>query len=76
MLTYKADLVGIQVRTTEESYTSKASFLDADPLPIYDPTQPAPTFSVDGESSAGCTGRQMAGTSTPTPTAPTTLFAK
>jgi IS605 OrfB family transposase len=45
MLTYKADLVGIQVRTTEESYTSKASFLDADPLPIYDPTQPAPTFS-------------------------------
>jgi len=35
MLTYKADLVGIQVRLTEESYTSKASFLDADPLPIY-----------------------------------------
>jgi putative transposase len=45
MLTYKAELVGIQVYITEESYTSKASFLDADPLPIYDPTQPAPTFS-------------------------------
>jgi putative transposase len=35
MLTYKAVLVGIQVRITEESYTSKASFLDADPLPVY-----------------------------------------
>ena len=36
MLTYKAELVGMQVIVTEESYTSKASFLDADPLPIYD----------------------------------------
>jgi putative transposase len=36
MLTYKAALVGIQVNVTEESYTSKASFLDSDPLPIYD----------------------------------------
>jgi putative transposase len=45
MLTYKADLVGIRVCITEESYTSKASFLDGDPLPIYDPIQPAPTFS-------------------------------
>jgi putative transposase len=45
MLTYKAQMVGIQVRITEESYTSKASFLDVDPLPISDPTQPAPTFS-------------------------------
>jgi putative transposase len=35
MLTYKAELVGIQVKITEESYTSKASFLDADPLPVY-----------------------------------------
>jgi IS605 OrfB family transposase len=45
MLAYKAELVGIQVHLTEESYTSLASFLDADPLPIYDPAQPAPTFS-------------------------------
>jgi putative transposase len=45
LLTYKAELVGIQVRLTEESSTSQASFLDADPLPIYDPTQPTPTFS-------------------------------
>jgi putative transposase len=45
MLTYKATLVGIQVCLTEESYTSRASFLDADPLPSYDPERPAPTFS-------------------------------
>ena len=36
MLTYKAELVGIRVLVTEESYTSKASFLDMDPLPVYD----------------------------------------
>jgi IS605 OrfB family transposase len=35
MLTYKAELVGIQVVLTEESYTSKASFLDRDLLPVY-----------------------------------------
>ena len=37
MLTYKAALVGIQVEIQEESYTSKASFLDLDPLPTYTP---------------------------------------
>ncbi len=37
MLTYKAQLVGIQVEVREESYTSKASFLDLDPLPDYKP---------------------------------------
>ena len=36
MLTYKAKLVGIQVTLQEESYTSKASFLDRDPIPPYD----------------------------------------
>jgi IS605 OrfB family transposase len=45
MLTYKAKLVGIQVKITEESYTSQASFLDSDPVPIYDLAEPAPTFS-------------------------------
>jgi putative transposase len=44
MLTYKAELVGIQVKLTEESYTSKASFLDADPLPLYGTTD-TPVFS-------------------------------
>ncbi len=37
MLSYKAKLVGIAVLFTEESYTSKASFLDRDPLPIRKP---------------------------------------
>jgi putative transposase len=32
MLTYKAQLAGIQVILTEESYTSKCSFLDDEPL--------------------------------------------
>ena len=48
MLSYKAAFVGIHVCVTEESYTSKASFLDGDPLPVYDATdatQPAPRFS-------------------------------
>lgn len=32
MLTYKAELVGIRVLLTEESYTSKCSFLDFEPI--------------------------------------------
>lgn len=44
MLTYKAELVGIQVKVTEESYTSKASFLDWDSLPVYGEVN-NPTFS-------------------------------
>jgi len=39
ILTYKAHLVGIAVLMTEESYTSRASFLDRDPLPKYNPAQ-------------------------------------
>ena len=34
-ITYKAELVGIQVIVSEESYTSKASFLDQDLIPSY-----------------------------------------
>jgi putative transposase len=34
-LAYKARLVGIKVIIQEESYTSKASFLDSDPIPTY-----------------------------------------
>jgi putative transposase len=37
MLTYKASLIGIQVEVREESYTSKASFVDLDPIPTYKP---------------------------------------
>jgi putative transposase len=42
LLTYKAELVDIQARITEESHISKASFLDADPLPVYDPQRQQP----------------------------------
>ena len=35
MLTYKAQLVSIHVIVQEESYTSKASFLDLDSIPVY-----------------------------------------
>jgi putative transposase len=46
LLTYKAELVGITVIITEESYTSRASFLDRDEIPVYDPNrQEEPRFS-------------------------------
>jgi putative transposase len=46
MLSYKAELAGITVILTEESYTSKASFLDCDAMPVYDPhRKEKPTFS-------------------------------
>ncbi|GHO50400.1 RNA-guided endonuclease InsQ/TnpB family protein [Ktedonospora formicarum] len=35
-LTYKAQLVGIRVILQEESYTSKASYPDGDPIPSYE----------------------------------------
>jgi len=45
-LTYKARLVGIKVVMQEESYTSKASFLDSDALPTYQAHQAEkPIFS-------------------------------
>ena len=51
MLTYKAELAGITVKLQEESYTSKASFLDLDPLPVYDPKrEDKPTFSGKRET--------------------------
>ncbi|SMF63816.1 transposase, IS605 OrfB family, central region, partial [Paenibacillus uliginis N3/975] len=36
MIRYKAAALGIEVILTEEAYTSKASFLDHDPLPKYE----------------------------------------
>ncbi|MBV9710987.1 MAG: transposase, partial [Ktedonobacteraceae bacterium] len=45
MLTYKAELVGITVKVTEESYTSKASLLDLDPLPVHNTGSEKHTFS-------------------------------
>src|SRR6516162_7721744 len=38
-LTYKAKLVGIEVVLQEESYTSRASFWDHDPIPTYQTNQ-------------------------------------
>jgi putative transposase len=32
---YKAEAVGISIVYTEEAYTSQASYLDRDPLPVY-----------------------------------------
>ncbi|HEY6406804.1 MAG TPA: transposase [Ktedonobacteraceae bacterium] len=46
MLEYKAQMVGIRVIVREESYTSKASFLDRDEIPTYDPYRTEkPAFS-------------------------------
>src|SRR5712691_10468485 len=45
MLAYKAELVGIRVEITEESYTSKASLLDLDPLPVRKSGDEKHTFS-------------------------------
>jgi putative transposase len=45
MLTYKAELVGVTVKVTEESYTSKASLLDLDPLPVRNNGDEKHTFS-------------------------------
>jgi len=39
-IAYKASIVGIKVVFTEEAYTSKASFLDRDPLPAYSEQEP------------------------------------
>jgi putative transposase len=51
LLTYKAKLVGIQVVLQEESYTSKASFLDRDIIPTYDPKRTGkPCFSGKRET--------------------------
>lgn len=45
ILTYKLEQVGITVLLTEESYTSKASYLDWDIIPTYQKGQAKPKFS-------------------------------
>ena len=44
-LTYKCLLKGITVVEQEESYTSKASFVDQDEIPVYKNIQTNPQFS-------------------------------
>ena len=45
MIEYKAEEHGIRVILTEESYTSKASFLDRDELPVYGESSDKKSFS-------------------------------
>ena len=45
MLRYKAERAGIIVEEQEESYTSKASFLDNDRIPVYGEADSDATFS-------------------------------
>jgi putative transposase len=45
MIKYKAQTYGIAVIVTEESYTSKASFLDHDEIPIYSESDSKKSFS-------------------------------
>jgi putative transposase len=49
VLQYKAELVGIRVVVTEESYTSKASLLDLDPLPVRDPNNGNEKYTFSGK---------------------------
>lgn len=44
-LTYKCKLRGIEVVEQEESYTSKASFVDQDEIPVYGEVEEEPQFS-------------------------------
>ena len=44
-LSYKCQLRGIEVIEQEESYTSKASFVDQDKIPTYGESDKKPTFS-------------------------------
>ena len=42
---YRAENLGIRIIMQEESYTSKASFLDKDDIPVYGKTEGEPSFS-------------------------------
>jgi IS605 OrfB family transposase len=60
MLTYKAQLVGIKVIVTEESYTSVASFLDLDAIPVYGHPKPRMLSLVVSALNADCTSQHLA----------------
>jgi putative transposase len=78
MLRYKAELAGIAAIIQEESYTSKASFLDLDFLPVYDPKrEDEPHFSGRRiKSNGACTGPAPGAEFTRASTAATILDAK
>lgn len=48
MVSYKAKLEGIDVVWQEESYTSKSSFLNSDPLPVYGEKPPEGGYEFSG----------------------------
>ena len=50
MIEYKAAQYGIKVMITEESYTSKASFLDDDDIPTYGERDGEKNFQEDGSN--------------------------
>ncbi len=54
---YKAELIGIKVDRIPESYTSKASALDHDPIPDYDPEKTG-THSFSGRRGPSMRGLQ------------------
>jgi putative transposase len=45
ILEYQAERHGIRIMRQEESYTSKASFLDRDPMPVYEKNDSSCSFS-------------------------------
>ena len=49
MITYKALNAGIKIIEQEESYTSKASYLDKDAIPTYDPEEENKKYSFSGK---------------------------
>ena len=49
MIQYKAEAEGIQVILQEESYTSKASYLDKDAIPTYNPEEENKKYSFSGK---------------------------
>lgn len=48
-ITYKARSVGINVVTQEESYTSKASFVSFDSIPVFDAENPNRKYKFSGK---------------------------
>jgi len=43
---HRATLIGAKVEITQKSYTGKASFLDLDKIPMYDPNNEERSMSL------------------------------
>ena len=75
-LKHLCERYGITYLEQEESYTSQASCLDLDDIPVYQPNTPYTGTFSGNESSAACTASPTAGQSMPTSTAPPTYSVK